>query len=120
VDASQAEMSYFDSSMARLSPQEQLTLRELVDRARRQFGSRLVEITLFGSRARGEGRDDSDLDVLISLSDATRQDRRLVQDLAFELELERGLVISPLIVEAATWPNDSSLARAVAREGVPL
>lgn len=106
--------------MARLSPQEQVTLRELAGRLRLQFGERLVAITLFGSRARGEGRDDSDLDVLVRLHDATREDRRVLQDLAFGLGLDRGLVISPLLADSAAWQSDSFLARAIAREGVAL
>jgi predicted nucleotidyltransferase len=40
--------------MARLSPQEPLTLSELADQVRQLFGARLVELSLFGSRARGE------------------------------------------------------------------
>jgi predicted nucleotidyltransferase len=106
--------------MARLSPQEQLTLRELRERVGQQFGPRLVELRLFGSRARGEGRDDSDLDVLICLRELSREDRRIVQDLAFDLELEQGLVISPLLADAAQWPTDSFLSQAIAREGLPL
>jgi predicted nucleotidyltransferase len=106
--------------MARLSPLEQVALRELAGRVRQQFGERLVAVTLFGSRARGEGRDDSDLDVLVRLRDATREDRRVLQDLAFDLGLDQGLVISPLLADVATWRHDSFLARAIAREGVAL
>jgi uncharacterized protein len=106
--------------MARLSPQEQVTLRELAGRVRQQFGERLVAVTLFGSRARGEGRDDSDLDVLVRVRAACREDRRALHDLAFDLGLAQGLVISPLLADAATWQTDSFLARAIAREGVAL
>jgi predicted nucleotidyltransferase len=106
--------------MAHLSPLEQVALRELAGRVRQQFGERLVAVTLFGSRARGEGRDDSDLDVLVRLRDATREDRRALQDLAFDLGLAQGLVISPLLADAASWRHDSFLACAIAREGVAL
>ena len=95
-------------------------MRELAGRVRERFGERLVSVTLFGSRARGEGRDDSDLDVLVRLHDATREDRRVLQDVAFDLGLDAGLVISPLLADTATWRGDSFLAGAIAREGIAL
>jgi predicted nucleotidyltransferase len=106
--------------MARLSPQERLTLSELAEQVRQLFGDRLVQLSLFGSRARGEGRDDSDLDVLVKVSELTREDRRAIQDLAFDLGLRRGLVISPLLADADAWEAASPLGRTIAREGVPL
>ena len=106
--------------MPRLSPQEELALGELADGVRRHFGSRVADITLFGSRARGEGRDDSDLDVLVRLVALTREDRRIVQDLAFDVGLARGLVISPLLADPHTWRADLPLGQAIEREGVRL
>ena len=66
------------------------------------------------------GEEGEDLDVLVRVHDATRQDRRALQDLAFDLGLEQGLVLSPLLADAASWQNDSFLARAIAREGIAL
>ena len=106
--------------MPRLSPLEQVTLRDLAGCVRQHFGERLLAVTLFGSRARAEGRHDSDLDVLVRVRDLTRKDRRVLQDLAFDLGLERGLVISPLLADADSWQTDSFLARAIAAEGIAL
>lgn len=61
--------------MGQLSPQELLTLKELAEQLRRLFGDRLAELSLFGSRARGEGRDDSDLDVLVKVREPSRAER---------------------------------------------
>ena len=106
--------------MLRLSPQELQTLSELGEQVRQLFGERLVELSLFGSRARGEGRDDSDLDVLVKVNELTRADRRAIQDLAFDLGLRRGLVISPLLADARAWQAALPLGRAIARESIPL
>jgi predicted nucleotidyltransferase len=106
--------------MARLSSQEQIALRDFVDEVRRRFGQRLTEVTLFGSRARGEGRSDSDLDVFVRLQNLSRDDRRSVQDLAFDVGFARGLIISPVLADATTWRVDLPLGQAIAREGVPL
>jgi len=106
--------------MARLSSQEQMALRDFAAEVRQRFGQRLAELTLFGSRARGEGRSDSDLDVFVRLLDLQREDRRSVQDLAFDIGFLRGLVISPLLADDKTWRLDLPLGQAIAREGIPL
>ena len=106
--------------MPRLSAQERATLDRLAAELRRRFGARLAAVTLFGSRARGEGRDDSDLDVLVLVRALTRDERRAVIDFAADLGVESGLVLSLLVADAARFSADLPLARAVAAEGVPL
>lgn len=79
------------------------------------FGDRLRGLSLFGSRARGEGRSDSDLDVLVDVRDVTRQERGAVLDLAADLSVEHGLVLSPLVLRPGVTPRPEIL-----REAVPL
>jgi predicted nucleotidyltransferase len=95
-------------------------LSEFADRVRSLLGERVRAITLFGSRARGEGRDDSDIDVLVLVAAMSRGERRRVQDIGADLSLASDLVLSPLVADAAGWRQDVPLARAVASEGVPL
>jgi len=45
---------------------------------------------LFGSRARGDARQDSDVDVLILVRDRSRIDRDRVYDYVLDAALERG------------------------------
>ena len=99
---------------------ESSALSEFAARTRERFGQRLVELRLFGSRARGEGHADSDLDLLVLVDGLTRDDRRAVQDLAFDIGLASGLVLSPLVHDSGTWRRDLPLAREIAREGAPL
>ena len=55
-----------DPRLARLlTPREHAAAMELVRRVRRGVPAELWRALLFGSRARGEGRPDSDLDVLL-------------------------------------------------------
>ena len=87
---------------------------------RARSGARLEALTLFGSRARGEGRDDSDLDVLVVVHSLTREERRAVLDDAADVGLAHDLVLSPVVVDAAAWNAGVPLAQSVVRDGVPL
>ncbi len=57
------------SSTANLREAEDLVIALIRDGVRRLFGQRLERIVLFGSRARGEARHDSDYDVMVFLRD---------------------------------------------------
>ena len=105
---------------ARLSPFEETTLAAFAEAVRARFGPRLSGIELFGSRARGEGRDDSDLDVLVVIQGLSRGERNQVIDDAADLTLDTGLVLSPFVVDADAFSPDLPLAKEIARDGVPL
>jgi predicted nucleotidyltransferase len=85
-----------------------------------RFGSRLEGFVLFGTRARSEGTESSDLDVLVLVRGLTRQERRDVIDLAYDRELATGLAISPLVRDPAGPPLGAGIAREIARDGRPL
>lgn len=83
---------------------------------------------LFGSRARGDQREDSDADLMILLRGAhqgflsTKLD---MADLAFDVLLETEINISPLPVWLDQWENpetysNPALLQSIAREGIPL
>ena len=50
-----------------LSPREREVVAEFARRSRDHFGPRLVRVLLYGSRARGDVDEDSDIDVLVVL-----------------------------------------------------
>jgi predicted nucleotidyltransferase len=83
---------------------------------------------LFGSRARGDFEAGSDADLAVVLSGppggtiATMLD---MIDAAYEVELDTGLVISPLPIWQLQWEHpeqfsNPSLLRAIKQEGVRL
>lgn len=103
-----------------LSRLETDALTAFAARVRERFGARLAELRLFGSRARGEGHEESDLDLLVLVDGLTREERREVLDLAFDVGLASGLMLSPLAQDSQQWRRDLPLAVAIEREGAPL
>jgi predicted nucleotidyltransferase len=109
-----------------LSPLEQEAAMEFARRTRDTFGHRAKELRIFGSRARGEAREDSDLDIWVLLDEAPTVDRDAVSDLAYDLYLEMDLpfIISPRIMSAGQYGKLRSLERLlpkeIERDGIPL
>lgn len=65
------------------------------DRLERRFGSRFRELRLFGSFARGEADEDSDIDVLVLVDGLTDEEMGIVAEEAVPL-LRSGFPIAPL------------------------
>jgi uncharacterized protein len=103
-----------------LSLLEQRALAALRARLTTRFGDRLASMTLFGSRARGEGHEESDLDVLVLVNGLSPAERRTVFDDALGVELETGLAVSPLPRSREKFAAQSALARDVCRDGMPV
>jgi uncharacterized protein len=88
---------------------------------------RLDHAILYGSRARGEDRPDSDADVALIIAEGAA-DWQLVgtlADLAYEVFLESGILIQPVPVSLAHWRHPERFPRPgflrnVAREGIVL
>ena len=85
----------------------QETVDAFLSRLRGRYGSRVVDVRLFGSQARGEAREDSDVDVLVLLDHVEPDDDRAITDMASDLIWElHGVVIEPLVMSAdefARW-----------------
>lgn len=113
-----------DPLAGRLSPAERAAVDELVVAARARLGSELRDVRLFGSRARGEGTADSDVDVALVVTAAGRARRYEIYDLAFDLGLHHGVALAPLVIEegllADLHRRERRLALDLEREGIPL
>jgi predicted nucleotidyltransferase len=102
-----------------LSALEHAALDDLRARLDARFGARLERFVLFGSRARGEGRADSDLDVLAVVRALSREERREAIDYAGEVEARTGLIVSAIVRDAEAWSaNSGALAREIDRDGI--
>lgn len=85
----------------------------------------LAEAYLFGSRARGDSRVDSDWDVLILIDDdkVTNDIEDKFRDDLYDIEIESGQIISTFIYTKDFWRSTlkySPLYKNVSREGIRL
>lgn len=88
------------------------------------YGDALRQVIVYGSYARGDYQKNSDIDImiLVDASDAQIKERfNSVCDLAFDFELEYGIVISPLVKNEdhfVKWSETLPFYRNVKWEGV--
>jgi predicted nucleotidyltransferase len=81
----------------------------------------LVDFSVFGSRARGDAMEDSDMDVFIEVENLDKDLKGRVQDAAWEVGFENFMVISPLIFTRDELENSplrsSPIVRVIKEEG---
>lgn len=103
---------------------ERTALERLARQLRRDFGTRVTEVVAFGSRVRGDHGPESDLDLLIVVDGKTPRLEEAVVDRIVDVELETGVVITPVIKDRVVYARERELAtpffRNVSREGLNL
>ncbi len=93
---------------------------EFRKRAELALPGRVAKVVLFGSRARGEARPDSDWDVAVFLSGSFKaEDQWTLSDTAFDLmiELDHAYFIQPIAFRAERESEDTQLMRHIREEG---
>ncbi len=84
----------------------------------------IIDIRLYGSKARGEGRPDSDLDVMIEIPAYDRKMVATIDDIIYRINLEHDVFISALVFgkdELEEGPmSEAPIYKVIQREGVPL
>ncbi len=114
-----------DRSMKFLDPDTEGAVRDFL--ARIPVDIRLERAILFGSRARGEHRPDSDADVALVLHERGNDGQTLMMlaGLAWYVFLDTGIMIQPVPIAIEDWlhPDDflrPSFLRTVEREGIVM
>ena len=98
------------------------TARELKKRVSKL--TPLIDFRLFGSRARGDADDYSDMDIFMEFETVDKDLRNKVKNTAWEMTLESGIVVTTLLFsrhEIEDSPLRSSpIIRVILEEGVPV
>ncbi len=75
-------------------------INDFIKEIKEMLGSRLKKVILYGSYARGDYNKSSDIDIMI-LTDLNEKEiedyRDKISDLAFNIELDKEIYISPII-----------------------
>lgn len=81
-----------DVALARMGPSERHAVEEFRRRVRELLGDRLRDLRLFGSQARGDTHNESDIDVLVLVNDLDEATQRAVFDVAWDVDARLSLM----------------------------
>jgi predicted nucleotidyltransferase len=75
-------------------------MESFASQAKSVYGTKLHQIVLYGSCARGDYQQDSDIDVMLLLNvgqDQLAEERKKVFDIADEIDLKYDVVLTPVL-----------------------
>lgn len=105
-----------------LAENEERALKQLRKELFSEFP--IIDLRLYGSKARGEGRRDSDLDIMVLLPNYDRVSVEEIDDIVYRINLDHDVFISVLVFgkdEVETGPmSESPIYKVIQREGVSL
>ncbi len=69
----------------------------------RELPGRVERVVLFGSWARGEAHEDSDVDVLVLIKGATSAERLWAVEIGAEVGFDHQILIEPVVLSSQQW-----------------
>jgi predicted nucleotidyltransferase len=100
------------------------SVEEFVRKALERYEKKIESIILFGSVARGEGKEDSDVDILVVVKERNIEDMKEIYGIAFEVSMEHSQGISPKVYAVNEVLNRIEIGapfiKEVLQEGVSL
>lgn len=77
-----------------LNPIEEQAINELKEQLYSALGDNLYRIILYGSKARGDYNESSDIDLLIAVNNLNLSVSKLINSIAYDIELKYDLLVS--------------------------
>lgn len=99
---------------------------EVAEQAKRMLGEKLDAVVLYGSYARGDYDDESDVDIMVRVKcsrDELRKYRRAFVDISSDLSLEYDVTVSILVYDTETFNKYRAampFLKNVEREGIKV
>ena len=106
--------------------ENRVLLERYIEELRKIYGNHLKQIILYGSYARGDYRDDSDIDLMVLVDLPEEETDRYSDELSevgFEYNVSYGIWIMPVVKNIEhfqDWCGEYSFYNNVMKEGISL
>jgi len=106
----------------KISERRRKAVEEFVRRALDKYGDRIESIILFGSVARGEAGEESDIDILVVTKKEDFRLRRMLIEIAFDILLDTGenISVKALSKDEFERHKNFSFLKSVISEGIKI
>ncbi|MEW6104401.1 MAG: nucleotidyltransferase domain-containing protein [bacterium] len=99
-------------------------INEFTEKIKVLLKENLMSIRLFGSKARKDANNASDIDILVEVKSLNENVWDRIMDIAFEVNLKWEVYISPRIVEASKFRSlkwrATPFVQSIEKEGIML
>ena len=103
---------------------EKKVLQSFVEELRNKIGDEIINIVLFGSRARGDFNRESDIDIFVLVREKTQDMRDKVGDITADFIFDYDFPLSPVLYDLEEYDQNKKLGsfffENVEKEGVSL
>ncbi|MFH0925929.1 MAG: nucleotidyltransferase domain-containing protein [bacterium] len=107
-----------------LTEEEKDILRELKDSLTDFLDNSLLKIVLFGSKARGDYDEQSDIDLAVIVQRLTREKKRDILDIVADLEIKYLIILSVIVFSEEEFnrlkQQERRLVLDIEKEGIIL
>lgn len=111
-------------SETKLKPLERKAINAFSRRLKKLLGKQLVSLLLFGSKARGDARKDSDIDIFILVKDKKNDVNDKIAQATADILDDYGILLSPVSYDLREAEMNIKLHsfffEEVQREGIPI
>lgn len=103
-----------------------MILKKITEVYRSVYGEDIVRIVLYGSYARGDYKNNSDIDIVAIVRGERshlQENLKKIWDISSDLELEYGTIVSPTVIpfeEFEKYKEDLPYYRNIQNEGVDI
>ena len=105
-------------------PSERSAIAKYITQIGDRYPERILSMTLFGSKARGDADAESDIDLLALVDEESNSFRSELWRIASDVSLEHNVVLSVRVYAQARWAESRRirlpLTRSIVADGIPL
>ena len=105
-----------------MTPEESIVLKRFRAALDEIYGARLERAVLYGSRARGDAREDSDYDIAVFLKDmeSFSQENDRISEIEIDIMNDTGAVINAMAFKEGAYQERTGFMHEVRLEGIDL
>lgn len=108
----------------RLSPNENMAIKEFLSAIQKAYGEKILRAALFGSKARGDATQYSDIDLLLIVTDDHWKFQKALIEIGSDVGLKYDVLLDLRVISAERWQYmatiQAGLYRNISQDAIPL